>query len=184
MQEWISLELLGSPGNPRLAWLLDGRIMIYYLRLSMERSSKDPFLGQMVGSYRLVEQIGQGGMGQVYRAVHGSIGQVVAVKVLGRNRAEDPRSHERFLKEAKLLSQLQHPGLVQVFDFGQLPSGDSYIMMELLAGESLRTLLRARQETQTALSMRLALAITGQVASALPWCMSAGSCIAISSPII
>lgn len=102
--------------------------------------------GQLVGNYRVNSKIGQGGMGSVYAAVHKQIGRRAAIKILHGPLAATSDYAARFLNEARAVNMLRHPGLVEVFDFGQLPDGTLYIIMEFLEGESLRGLLR-RQGT-------------------------------------
>src|SRR5690348_456589 len=91
----------------------------------------------IVGAYRLVELIGEGGMGAVWLAEHVAIGRRVAVKLLHPifNSRDDIVT--RFLNEARAAASLSDPGIVQVFDFGRLANGQAYIIMELLEGEPL-----------------------------------------------
>jgi len=98
--------------------------------------------GQLVGNYRVHAKIGQGGMGAVYAAVHKQIGRRAAIKILHGPLAGTADYAARFLNEARAVNMLRHPGLVEVFDFGQLSDGTLYIIMEFLEGESLRGLLR------------------------------------------
>ncbi|HEY5925492.1 MAG TPA: protein kinase [Kofleriaceae bacterium] len=119
-------------------------------------------IGETLGSYRIVSSIGQGGMGVVYRAEHTLIGKQVAIKVLLRQMTSDAVLVERFFNEARAAAMLKHPGLVEVFDFGQ-GGGSAFIVMELLEGES----LGARIDRETRLPIATALAIARQVASAL-----------------
>ncbi len=94
-----------------------------------------------LGPYRIVAQIGAGGMGEVYRAVDTRLGREVAVKVLARNLANDSEALRRFEQEARAAGMLNHPHIVAVFDVGA--EGDlRYIVSELLEGESLRARLR------------------------------------------
>ena len=94
--------------------------------------------GQLVGNFRVTSKIGQGGMGAVYAAVHRQIGRRAAVKVLHGPLAKTADYAARFLNEARAVNTVRHPGLVEIFDFGQLPDGNLYIIMEFLEGESLR----------------------------------------------
>jgi eukaryotic-like serine/threonine-protein kinase len=94
-------------------------------------------LGQIVGKYRIVDPIAEGGMGMVYRAEHTVLGSPAAVKVLLPQFTVDPMVVERFFTEARATSSIRHVGIVEVFDFGMLPGGQAYIAMELLRGESL-----------------------------------------------
>ncbi|HEX5061257.1 MAG TPA: protein kinase [Kofleriaceae bacterium] len=118
-------------------------------------------LGETLGSYRIVSEIGSGGMGVVYLAEHTLIGRKVAVKLL---RADMPSEYvERFFTEAKAAAQLHHPGLVDVFDFGHHKDGRAYIVMEFLEGES----LAERLAREPRLPVPLACIITRGVAIAL-----------------
>jgi len=118
-------------------------------------------IGATLGSYRIVSEIGSGGMGVVYLAEHTLLGRKAAVKLL---RAELPQEYvERFFNEAKAAATLRHAGLVDVFDFGHHTDGSAYIVMEFLAGES----LAERLEREPRLPVPLALSIARSVANAL-----------------
>src|SRR3954471_7854528 len=94
-------------------------------------------IGEMVGSYKVIAKLGEGGMGAVYMAEHPLIGRRAAVKVLLPELCGSPEMVDRFFNEARATAQLKHPGLVDVFDFGHHKNGSAYIVMELLDGESL-----------------------------------------------
>ncbi len=126
----------------------------------------DPMLERIIGSYRLVRKIGQGGMGAVYEAQHTSDGSRAAVKVLLRHSLEDPNAARRFFNEAKAISMVSHPSLVKIFEYGNCPTddgseGEAYIVMEYLDGETLRARLAKRYVGQTCLRLMR------QIASAL-----------------
>ena len=120
-------------------------------------------VGQLVGNFRIVSKIGQGGMGAVYAAVHRQIGRRAAVKVLHGPLAKTSDYAQRFLNEARAVNILRHPNLVEIFDFGQLPDGTLYIIMEFLEGESLRAKLRRSRK----LSEPQATELARQMAQAL-----------------
>ena len=93
--------------------------------------------------YELQEPIGRGGMATIYRAVDLRMGRTVAVKILREVYSTDPKFVTRFQREARAASALQHPNIVQVFDYGQ--SGESYyIVMEFVEGMDLRRYLKKR----------------------------------------
>ncbi|HEY0250817.1 MAG TPA: serine/threonine-protein kinase, partial [Kofleriaceae bacterium] len=94
-------------------------------------------LGRVVGKYRLLDQIGEGGMGIVYRAEHTVLGSPAAVKVLLPQWTTDATIVNRFFYEAKAASAINHVGIVDVFDFGRLENEQAWIAMEYLPGESL-----------------------------------------------
>jgi serine/threonine protein kinase len=98
-------------------------------------------IGEQAGSYRIVDQIGEGGMGVVYAAEHVELGHRVAVKVLRKHFTENADIVQRFFNEARAATRVRHPGIVQIFDFGRLADGTVYFVMELLEGVSLGDLL-------------------------------------------
>jgi serine/threonine protein kinase len=93
--------------------------------------------GQMVGNFRVVRLIGRGGMGAVYEAVHERIERRAAIKVLYTEFAQHPQLVARFVNEARAVNLARHQGMVEIFDFGVLPSGAPFILMEYLEGEPL-----------------------------------------------
>ena len=99
-------------------------------------------IGETFGNYRVMELIGEGGMGVVYLAEHPGIGRRAAVKVLRPGLTDNPELTKRFFNEARAANAIRHPGIVEVFDCGTLPSGTAYIVMELLEGENLAARLR------------------------------------------
>lgn len=99
----------------------------------------DPLIGRTVaGRFRVLERIGSGGMGTVYRAVQAGLGREVALKVLRKELVSDRDTVARFQREAKAMSLLVHPNTVRVFDFGEdEEEGHLFLAMELLEGELL-----------------------------------------------
>ena len=83
------------------------------------------------------DELGEGGMGRVFRARDVRLGRDVAVKVLRRESAADPEFRDRFAREARTMARLEHPGIVAIHDFGTAPAGDSYLVMQLVPGGSL-----------------------------------------------
>src|SRR5512144_1327395 len=98
-------------------------------------------LGTTVGNYRLLDVIGRGGMGTVFRGEHVYIGRPVAVKVLHAQFARYEEAVKRFLREARAASAINHPNIVDVTDFGPTPDGGVYFVMEYIEGESLEDLI-------------------------------------------
>jgi serine/threonine-protein kinase len=99
---------------------------------------EDPLIGRtFAGKYTLETMLGQGAMGAVYRARQIDLDKTVAIKVLHRELAADATVVERFRREAKAASRLEHPNSIRVFDFGREPDGVLYLAMEYLAGQSL-----------------------------------------------
>ncbi len=101
-------------------------------------SQPDQLLGRTFdGRYTIVEKLGEGGMGSVYRSRQHSFGREVAIKVVNPGLVTDPMIIKRFLREAKLSSRLSHPNAVAVLDFGQTDDGIFYLVMELVNGRTL-----------------------------------------------
>lgn len=87
--------------------------------------------------YRIEEAIGYGGMGVVFKARHVIIDKVLAIKLLRSEHASQPDVVKRFLLEAQLASRIKHPNIVDISDYGQIPGGTAYYVMEFLTGETL-----------------------------------------------
>lgn len=115
-------------------------------RLLKLKTRIDPFLGRdLDGRYTVLEKLGQGGMGAVYRAEQHSVGREVAVKVVNSSLVTDAEVIKRFLREAKLASKLAHPNAVAVLDFNQTDDGVFYLVMELVSGRTLDQVIRSER---------------------------------------
>ena len=125
--------------------------------------------GQNINGYRLIERLGSGGMGSVYRAYHEAMKREVAVKILALDFADDPQYVARFNREAETLVQLEHPHIVPIYDYGTYQKF-SYIVMRLLMGGSLEDKLRQGQPFELAQVHR----IFEQVTSALQYAHEQG----------
>ncbi len=102
-----------------------------------------PGIGDLIGGrFRVLEVLGTGGFGTVYRAVQENIGREVALKFLTPAIASDPINVERFRREAYHVSQLRHPNTITVFDYGQTDEGLVYMVLELLKGRSLSDVIQ------------------------------------------
>ncbi len=112
-------------------------------RGAAEPAHEDALLGQQLGTFRVVRQLGQGGMGRVYLAEHGLIQKKVAVKVLHAHLAQDKKLVSRFLAEARAASRIQHENVVTVFDL-DTHEGRPYLVMEYLEGSTLSAFVRER----------------------------------------
>jgi serine/threonine protein kinase len=97
----------------------------------------EDLVGAVLGSYRLLELIGRGGMGFVYRAEHTRLGREVALKLLRADYARRRDAVARFFQEARTVNRVRHRNIVDVTDFVELPDGTTFIIMELLRGENL-----------------------------------------------
>jgi len=103
--------------------------------------SSSKFINSTIGEYRLIEKLGEGGMGEVYQGVHSKIGRVVAVKILSQA-AHGPEFVERFLNEARIQGGLQHHNIVTLYDFLEY-NGQPCIIMEYIEGQTLTDCVRA-----------------------------------------
>ena len=119
-------------------------------------------VGGSLGPYQVLEPLGSGGMGEVYKAVDTRLGRAVAIKVLPAALSEDRERLSRFEVEARAASALNHPNVVTIYDVGHDEKGEAYIAMELIDGETLRKRLLAGP-----LPMASLLAIGSQAADGL-----------------
>lgn len=99
-------------------------------------------IDRVLGSYRLLQVIGRGGMGTVYRAEHVKLGRDVALKLLRADYAQRRDAVQRFFQEARAVNRIRHRNIVDVTDFVELDGGTTFIIMELLEGHSLSKLMR------------------------------------------
>jgi tRNA A-37 threonylcarbamoyl transferase component Bud32 len=122
--------------------------------------------GRTLGSYRVLEPLGRGGMAEVYKGYHPLLDRYVAIKVLHSHFSADAQFAERFQREAATVAKLRHPHIVQVYDFG-LHDGVSYMAMEFIAGLTLKERLSALRTNSQPMTITEAVGITREVASAL-----------------
>lgn len=123
--------------------------------------------GQRLGAYRIVRLLGEGGMGAVYEARQEPLERRVALKTLHADHAKSKEFIARFFNEAKVLSRLEHPSIVQVSDFGHAADGTAYLVMEYLRGQSLGRRIRELSERGERLPIATALQVCVQVADVL-----------------
>ncbi|MGO8749620.1 MAG: efflux RND transporter periplasmic adaptor subunit [Thermoguttaceae bacterium] len=103
--------------------------------------SNRPFCATTLGEYQLIEELGQGGMGTVYKALHTKLDRVVALKVLSRGRVEDRQAISRFEREMKAVGKISHPNVVQAYDAREI-DGMPVLIMEFVDGLDLAEIVR------------------------------------------
>ncbi len=100
-------------------------------------------IGTIISGYRIVRQVGKGGMGVVYKAVNEQIARTTAIKVLNPRYCQDAETVQRLMNEARAVNIVGHPGLISIHEFGQLEDGSGYLIMEFLDGDTLRARLKS-----------------------------------------
>jgi serine/threonine-protein kinase len=107
--------------------------------------ARDPFIGRDIlnGQFQILQKIGSGGMGSVYKALQPAMNRMVAVKILHPKLTSRKDLASRFRREARAMSHLTHPNTVKVFLYGELEDGSLYIVMEFLEGKNLNQTVRA-----------------------------------------
>ena len=125
----------------------------------------DPYVGKVFDKYRLIERLGAGGMGWVYRAEQARIKRHVAVKLLPFTMGNDEVNVKRIEREATAMGNLRHPNIATIFDFGFSEEGQPYLVMELITGQSLGNLLLQEKVLQPS----RAIDIMVQVADAMDY---------------
>jgi len=131
----------------------------------------DPLIGSVIETrYEVMELLGEGGMGQVYDVRHVALDRHFAMKILRRDLARDDELAGRFIQEARATASVRHPNVVEITDFGKLPSGVPYFVMELLVGHTLGLVIK----NGGPIPARRAVRIVKQVAGALAAAHAAG----------
>ena len=124
----------------------------------------DPMIGKVLAKrYRIVERIGQGGMGCVYKAVHVEMDRLCAIKLLLPMAGDHESARARFRREAKMSSRIDSANAITIYDFGEAEGGQFYLAMEYIEGESLAAVLNREKS----LPIERVVDITNQIAAAL-----------------
>src|ERR1044071_2390638 len=126
-------------------------------------------IGRVVSHYRIIERLGEGGMGVVYAAEDTHLGRRVAVKFLSAETTDTHHFKARFLREARSASALSHPHIAMIYDYGETEEGYPFIVMELVRGRPLSEVLDEGE-----LTLKRAVEIIADVADALGEAHAAG----------
>jgi len=127
----------------------------------------DPFVGRTInGKFKVEAMIGQGGMGKVYRARHLTLDRLVVLKMLHRIYSDDPQISQRFQREARAASRLNHPNSIAVLDFGAAEDGTLFMAMEYLAGRDLSRVIAQDGSLPEARIIRIGAQILSALAEA------------------
>jgi hypothetical protein len=144
-------------------------------RIHLDHATRDTISAAVIGTilhdrWRILSELGRGGMGEVYLAEHMRLGRKEAVKILKPSLAGDTQFVARFRREARAVNRLRHPNIIAVYDFGQLPDGRFYLSMEYADGISVYKLLKDEEHV----AVPRALNILGQLAYAVHHAHSRG----------
>ncbi len=133
----------------------------------MAAGGNDPLVGKVLADrFEILERVGDGGTGVVYRAKQLSVDRIIAVKVLGAHVSTDPQWMKRFQNEARAACKLEHPNTVRVLDFGQTREGLLFIAMEYLHGRSLRAEIERSGRMQPVRVLQIVSQISASLAEA------------------
>lgn len=145
----VAAVIIGGSFQPirtRLQSLVDRRLygiqVDYRQRASAPRGMKTDLTGSKLGPYEVLEPLGRGGMAEVYKGLHPTLGRTVALKLLPADLAKDQEFRHRFEREARVVAGLKHPNIIQVFDCGD-QDGVYYMVMEYIEGKDLGERMRA-----------------------------------------
>jgi serine/threonine-protein kinase len=109
------------------------------------------------GKYRIVQRLGIGGMGEVFKVEHTFLGSTRVVKIIRAQISSSSDAHERFLREARLATKVQHPNVATLYDFSALPDGSHYMVWEFIEGQNLAQVLKQRGTLAPRHAVRIAI---------------------------
>jgi serine/threonine-protein kinase len=157
---FIEREYADIPRGRALAPLLVEQDIL--TRFQAERLLQGKTAGFILGQYKILEQVGRGGMGRVYKAEHRTMRRIVALKVLAPDLLKTERAVDMFLREVRAVAQLQHPNIVTAYDANEI-NGRYYLVLEFIDGPNLDQLVR----NKGALGVGLACDYAKQIAAGL-----------------
>lgn len=167
---------LFTPARRRLQRFVDQRLYHIYIDYqktpppALQTSSMTQVLRQThFGDYQNLELIGRGGMAEVYKSTHPTLGKPIAIKILPAHLAAEHDFCQRFTREAQVVANMHHPNIVRIFDYGE-QNGMHYIVMEYLVGQDLNELIK----TTGKLSLAQTLPLVHQIAAALDYAHGQG----------
>src|SRR5258707_4796390 len=128
-------------------------------------------VNKTIKHYKIEKLLGTGGMGAVYKAIDIQLQRPVAIKIMHAQFAARSEFQQRFLQEARASAKLDHPNIIRIYAF-DLDEGALYMVVELVAGGSLRDYLKVLYEARKFIQIREAIALTRQVAEALHYAHS------------
>jgi serine/threonine protein kinase len=129
--------------------------------------------GKMLGKYEIIEQLGRGGMGDVYKGYHPSLDRHVAIKVLHHHLSEDKEFLPRFMREARAVASLRHPNIIQLYDF-DIENDTYFMVMEYVNGGSLKTKKEKLFEESKLMNLTEVVELSQQIGSALDYAHGLG----------
>jgi tRNA A-37 threonylcarbamoyl transferase component Bud32 len=174
----ISATVFGAvfqPTRRQIQRFVDQRF--YHIEIDYQKTPPNLVIGVMTqvlrqtnfGAYKNLELIGRGGMAEVYKSTNPTTGKPVAIKILPKALASETEFRQRFTRESQVVSQLEHPNIIRIFDSGE-QDGQYYMVMEYLVGKDLSQMIQANGK----LPLAQALPLIQQIASALDYAHANG----------
>ena len=149
--------------NQDIIFMGDTKIQFLMNVVKNELKEKDNAVPQEFESYKLLEEVGAGGLGVVYRALNTSTNEIVAIKILKKEAASDQMMVRRFLKEARACANLSHPALLKVYDIG-IVAERPFLVSEYVPGASISALIRKYGPFEPILALKIIKEIAGALA--------------------
>lgn len=176
------IEDLGSKNGIKINGVLckqgalkfDDELEVGQTLLKFTASAAGALVGRDFSGYKLLEKVGEGGMGEVYRAHQKSLDRIVAIKILSDRMKKDAATVERFITEARRAGALNHPHIIHVHDVGQTEEGIVYFSMEYVDGQTLKDWMASWQQGGEAPPLQALCQVFSKVAQALHYAHTHG----------